>query len=841
MKTVTIGIMSSVCVFALALLAGGPVWGGLILHLDASDPSTIEDSAGNKANEGGFVTNDVAKWYYKSGRNNHAIQGTAGDRPTFVSGGWPNGNDMLRFAELEHMEGFSVAGTAAGENPGMTVFIVVKSSGVDGEGGSVASYDTWLGNNGNGYVYINTKPCGSTPEGVPPDSNAFQLGRARYGLEMRATIPGGRTSHQMITAKYDASTGEAEILSDGGNMRCWWQGVEGQEQHSIWEVPVPPSANIGAGLSATFDQIGLYQGGGLAGMGLDGRGDLAEIMFYDEALSADEENAVGYALAQKWGLPTDQPVVRAALPGRDIARFEAAPDREYLFKGYYASTSPRAVVTVEWLNRDTMSLGALGKHLFKGYYAPNLSLDTFRESNISLSSFEIVLPETQGRRVEFFAEVRAPKSKRDLDVRVTISHDGDEELVRCDEISLRQGTIRDYIDACTLPTRPRDAVFPIIGWLTPDRDTLESITRQDMALNPNVTTDRLLAEYALANFSVGTPGTAEFGTLFIGTAWPEDERLVEVTKDPMFWGFPGGDEPMEDKFPGLAKINERIQRLAPGTIFWVNHLPTYMRPPGEEAEEEGWLHQYEKFIKLYIDMVKPKFFTYDHYCLTGSNWRGCFQTGDYFANLAIVRNLAQEAEIEFGVFVSVTAFLGVPSASESQLRWQAFTTLAYGSKALGWFTYMTEMEYSNMNWRDAVINRDGSRTRHYTMLKQLNGEILNWGPTLLGLTSTGAYHTEPLPLRTHPVSESKRVRSVTGGEAVIGEFEDKDQRRYLMVVNRDYNNAVSLLVKLRQGEGRVYELSKETGARHEATDYSPATGELNVQLAAGDARLFCLP
>ena len=149
----------------------------------------------------------------------------------------------------------------------------------------------------------------------------------------------------------------------------------------------------------------------------------------------------------------------------------------------------------------------------------------------------------------------------------------------------------------------------------------------------------------------------------------------------------------------------------------------------------------------------------------------------------------------------MAAFLGVRGASEAELRWQAFTTLAYGSKALGWFTYLTQIEYGNNNWRDAVINRDGSRTRHYTMLKQLNGEILNWGPTLLGLTSTGVYHTEPLPLRTYPISESALVESVTGGEALIGEFEDKDGRRYLMVVNRDYENAATLLVKLCRREG----------------------------------------
>lgn len=836
MKITSAKTLSSLCVTALALLPYSTARGALILHLDASDLSTIEDSAGTKADQDEFVVGDVSKWCDKSGRENHAIQATADHRPTFVAEGWPGGKPALRFEELQHLEGFSVSSGTKGASPGMTVFIVVKSSGVAEPPYAAGEHDNWLGSSGNGHTYISTKPCDATPGGVPPDSNSMKL-FGRLSKEVRATIPGGHTSHQILTAKYNASTGEAEIFSNGGHMRCWWQEKEGQEPHRIWETAVPPASNIGTGEIATFDQIALYHGGGIAG--LDGKGDVAEIMFYDEVLSAEQENAVGYALAKKWGLPTDQRIVREPVTGRQIERFQAAPDQKYLLKGYYASTSPRAVVTVEWLNRDTKSLGALGKYLFQGYYAPDTSPGSLRGRGMSLGSFEIVLPETQGRRVEFFTELRSPRFPGDMNVRVTISHDGDKGLVECDQITLRQGTIRDHMKEFSQPKRPVEEIFPIFGWLWPGQGTLESPIMREMAQSPHITDDRLIAEYALANFSLGPECTAPFGLLVAAGISPDDERLAEIAKDPMFWAFEGGDEPGEHKFPELAEINQRIQRLAPGANYWVNHLPTYLSPPDPEQK---WLERYEKFIKAYIDIVKPSFFTYDHYCLVGGNWRGCFQSGDYFANLAIVRKLALEANIDFGVVVSVAAFLGVRGASEAELRWQAFTTLAYGSKALGWFTYLTQIEYGNNNWRDAVINRDGSRTRHYSMLKQLHGEILNWGPTLLGLTSTGIYHTEPLPLRTHPISDSEWVESVTGGEALIGQFQrEKDGRPYLMVVNRDYSNDITLLVKLRRSGGKILEISKETGQAEKFTDYAPAAGVMRVQLPAGDARLFCRP
>ena len=105
---------------------------------------------------------------------------------------------------------------------------------------TIGDHDTWLGSSSNGHMYIGTKGCGATPGGVPPDSNAMKL-FGRYAKEVRATIPGGRTSHQIITARYDASTGEAEILSNGGNMRCWWQEEEGQRAASNLGVPGPSS------------------------------------------------------------------------------------------------------------------------------------------------------------------------------------------------------------------------------------------------------------------------------------------------------------------------------------------------------------------------------------------------------------------------------------------------------------------------------------------------------------------------------------------------------------------------------------------------------------------------
>ena len=312
----------------------------------------------------------------------------------------------------------------------------------------------------------------------------------------------------------------------------------------------------------------MYHGGGV--LGVDGKGDLAEIMFYDEVLSAEEENAVGYALAKKWGLPTDQPVVRAAVPGREIARLEAAPDPEVLVQRVLCvhQSARRRDRPVAGGSRHDVAW-RVGEACSKGTMRPAVRSPAEAEvgwwiAMMPLGSFQIVLPETQGRRVEFFAEVRAPKSKATWTSASPFRTTGKRISSSATRSRFAKGTIRDYMEEFSLAERPVDEIFPIFGWLWPGPETLESSTMREMALSPNITADRLIAEYALANFSLGTHGAAPFGLLVAAGISPDDERLVEVTKDPMFWGFEGGDEPGEDRFPELGQINARIQRLAPG-------------------------------------------------------------------------------------------------------------------------------------------------------------------------------------------------------------------------------------------------------------------------------------
>jgi len=466
-------------------------------------------------------------------------------------------------------------------------------------------------------------------------------------------------------------------------------------------------------------------------------------------------------------------------------------DTTYVLKGYYASTCEKVEVIGSWLDNK-------GK---------------------DISSFNLILPETQEQWTEFFDQISSPIGS--VSFRINVRKKWQTGRVRFDDFSLRLGTLQNYAKEFSLPAlKPGELRYPIFGWCTPGGWT-DSNTYPLKYYN----SERAYAEYAMDNFTVGS--YAKFGTMRQGAGWAaNDDDLIKDGKDPSVAWIHGGDEPGMSAFPGIAKAHERVKRLAPNKPFLMNLLPTYGFPSYAAFEE---------YLDAYIKTVKPKMFTYDFYALGGPN-NG--YSKDFFANYELARKHALKNNIDWGVILGVVAYGGIRSPNDAELRWQAFTSLAYGSKMLGWFTYLTEVEYGGMNWRDAVINWDGSRTRHYTMLRRLNGEVLKLGNILLRLKSTGVYHTRPLPELTRDIKESELVKTITAGQWVLGEFADPKNHTYFMLVNRDYAKDQKATISFTGKPKGLLVLDVVTGKWKSVVEYDKKNSCFTTRISKGDARLY---
>lgn len=326
---------------------------------------------------------------------------------------------------------------------------------------------------------------------------------------------------------------------------------------------------------------------------------------------------------------------------------------------------------------------------------------------------------------------------------------------------------------------------------------------------------------------------------------PGWEGVVQAVIDdygrhPALWGYFLTDEPSFGHFANLARLTKAFQERDPAHVPYINLFPNYA-----SAEQLGTV-DYRQHVHAFLEIVRPPILSYDHYALM--EWG---DRPEYFANLEVIRAEALWAGVPFWNIILSTPHFCYRDPSPADLRWQVYTTLAYGGKGLAYFTYWTlDVE----NYRNGIIGLYGQRTAKYEVVRQLNLELQHLGPHLRGLTSRAVYHWPDAPQGARVLPGDGLVASLEGevrggrGQFVIGEFTDADGLPWVMVVNRDRERSVWTTLKLRTVHGVAEEVARSTGRlRAIARDQGVEAGRryadglvLQFWLAPADGRLIRL-
>jgi len=257
------------------------------------------------------------------------------------------------------------------------------------------------------------------------------------------------------------------------------------------------------------------------------------------------------------------------------------------------------------------------------------------------------------------------------------------------------------------------------------------------------------------------------------------ERLRAIVDDygqhPALWGYHFMDEPHPDDFPALAELTAELRGFDMAHPAYVNLLPNYARPPllGNVS--------YKEYVQRFIDAVDPDLVSYDHYALLDDG----ATRPEYFENLALVRSAAREAQLPFWQVILSTPHFHYRDPTEADLRWQVWTSLAYGARGISYYTYWTP---STHNYRNGLISQFGSRTAKYDTVRQVNLELQIVGPLLQSLTSLGVVHSRPTgELMPGPtaIREPEYLAHGMDHPMIIGEFRGAEQEAVLVVVNGD--------------------------------------------------------
>ena len=161
---------------------------------------------------------------------------------------------------------------------------------------------------------------------------------------------------------------------------------------------------------------------------------------------------------------------------------------------------------------------------------------------------------------------------------------------------------------------------------------------------------------------------------------------------PACWGYTVRDEPSTRDFPALKERVDELRKAHPGKLAYINLFPNYVSKEGMGADS------YDEYVARFIKEVGVDVLSMDYYPQFSPTADG---RDGYCGNLETMRKQSLEANIPFWNFFNIMPYGPHTDPTESQLRWQIYSSLAYGAKGGSLFLLL-----HSHRWRVPQRGRD---------------------------------------------------------------------------------------------------------------------------------------
>ena len=189
-------------------------------------------------------------------------------------------------------------------------------------------------------------------------------------------------------------------------------------------------------------------------------------------------------------------------------------------------------------------------------------------------------------------------------------------------------------------------------------------------------------------------------------------------KIPGFVAIEFGDEPSARVFKEIAQAIAEVKKSSRGLPLFLNLYPNYASVTENSADQtKGQLGvpSYQEYIDAYCREVPLDHICWDFY-LCGLNPK--YYLSKYYDNFRIVADACRRTGRKLYFIGQVNSRSPKYWVSERQLRFQAFTTLAFGGESIMWACW------SGGWWANQVVDKQGKLTQQYEKLKKVNHELI---------------------------------------------------------------------------------------------------------------------
>ncbi|MCC7352088.1 MAG: hypothetical protein IT446_16125 [Phycisphaerales bacterium] len=342
-----------------------------------------------------------------------------------------------------------------------------------------------------------------------------------------------------------------------------------------------------------------------------------------------------------------------------------------------------------------------------------------------------------------------------------------------------------------------------------------------------------------------------------------------ISKYPGCVGLQVWDEPKLPEMSDIGKIVAWLKQAHPNLLVYsnLNPIPNVGDPrycswraglPVEGYEQ--YPYSYDDSIHDYLKIVQPDLLMTDIYPFWSPQELDPEQylLQKYFLNLTLIRQAALEANIPYWMFVQAYQDQGrCRMPSESDLRMQVYSTLAYGFTGIAYYTYdpveegsMLDAKFQPSAVYQAVRQLNEEVKRLGNSLRQLRNVAVRYvpgrhdagGQSILNSTPNGLEAYRPRSWDATTIVNVILEQPGANKNALIGFFEDDQGGLYFMIVNLTHGENLSarettlpITITMAPWVKNLSVLSRETGR---STPVELKDGKLRLELPGGTGDLY---
>ena len=263
-----------------------------------------------------------------------------------------------------------------------------------------------------------------------------------------------------------------------------------------------------------------------------------------------------------------------------------------------------------------------------------------------------------------------------------------------------------------------------------------------------------------------------------------EAAAAAFTDHPAIWGIDVGDEPSALDFPYYGRVMDYVNRAFPNQFAYLNLYPNYASVSQNNAQEtvnQLGTATYDEHIQKYCENVPVDYICYDFYLYS-------INVTKHYENLRVVADACRNTGRSMWIVLQVNSNKPEEWMSENNLRFQAYSSMAFGAENIIWACYTAGW------WHNQVLDGEGNKTQQYDKLKKINAEIRTIADEYMKYRRVSTHfvgfegHPDMVAVKQEAIASLSTgvffdVKADNGAPLVIGEM-----------VNRNTDGSVALMV-----------------------------------------------